>query len=167
MKQLQINTGKATILAVELPKGAKNLVVKDAVKLGENHSIYPTIHYSFEGDKVIVLPQGNWKPLGFADEIKKDQLDLFIDNLTKGSSLNLYRNYKYDIPQPVAFTFTDITDSFNSLLKANGVVSVNPLGTHDQHCSTASEAGDYGYLSREWQQAESELWTNPVILLKQ
>lgn len=173
LKTKTINTGKATILVVDLPKGATNLVVKDAIKLGENHSIYPSIHYSFEGDKIIMLPMCNWKLLGFANSItESDAWQIIPDPKDECCGCNhpvTNQCCGNKIPE-----YDNAINELNSLLKANGVFTVNPYSKEPPHnygllhlYPTNDKIMDLSFQDAiRWQQAQSQLWENVFILVK-
>lgn len=175
MKQLEINTGKETILAVELPKGVKNLRIDKFPRSG--NWLIDCDSKELNAWKV-KLPKGNWKPLGFADKLSEMELIDVVDE--RGGVYFDYENNQhipYDFNKWVYFFFNRL-DSFNSLLKANGVVTVNPCNKPNKQAekyfkfptksvweSTFNKAEYEKDLSR-WQQAESQLWENVFILVK-
>ena len=137
MKTKQIQTGKATILVVDLPKGAKsfsNLVCGQlAYWLNDNPKFYK-------------LPEGNWKLLGFADQLTEEQLDNVVSDL---------------------FLTNNSVEQLKLLLKVNGIVTVNPYENIDPKIKFNHNDMVENELSMKYKQAESELWVNPAILLKQ
>ena len=131
MKTKTINTGKATILVVDLPEYIKSKVI---------YTPYPDGMYWFtDCDSMrsfkAKLPEGNWKLLGFESNINEEKaFEIF-----KAPMFSLFEFYK--------------------LLKSNGIVTVNPYGSPDGKAWKDN--------IEQWQQTQQELWTNPVILLKQ
>lgn len=147
MKTKLIQTGKATILVVDLPKGAKDIYLGnvDDFANDEDFHIVPNLNYTSSNgiSHAIPLPEIKWSILGFADQLTEEQI------------INLYV-IPNDLPRIYEFHYQHF---FNSLLKSNGIVTVNPpiasIGEEFEQENTV-----------EWQQAQQELWTNPVVLLK-
>jgi len=161
LKTKQIQTGKATILAVELPKGVKEVKIS-----GLNWLCEPSDDIGWY--PFLKLPQGNWKPLWFADQLSEMELIDVVDE--RGGVYFDYENNQhipYDFNKWVYFFFNRL-DSFSSLLKANGVVVVNPYEKPD--CDNCICDGMFIHECMEelnlYQQAESQLWENVFILVK-
>jgi hypothetical protein len=153
LKTKQINTGKATILTVELPKGVSNLRIDKFPRAGN----WLTDCDSKELNAWKVnLPQGNWKSPGFADQITEEQ------------AMEVVEHNIFDSDYKCA------TDKLNSLLKANAVVTVNPYGSEPPHnygllhlYPTGDELMDLSFQDAlRWQTAQSQLWENVYILVK-
>lgn len=76
-----------------------------------------------------LLPPGEFEILGCASTDSIDEgLKGIVDKVAEAGDESkpetyacLWRNYKYDVPQPVTFTFGTWQQSFLSLLKYNGV----------------------------------------------
>jgi hypothetical protein len=161
MKKLKINTGKATILAVELPKDATD------VTIGTNCLGFKSEKYTGNKDTngffpaIIGLGFGkDWKVLT-PDEYK----NVVQCVLKKGqfSNHDEWRDYA-DTDVLYGKTFDNAKDSFNSLLRANGVVTVNPYDHLKAPTSNNDKIGLQNY--NQWQQTESQLWENVYILVK-
>jgi len=167
LKTKQINTGKATILAVELPKGVSNLRIDKFPRAGN----WLTDCDSKELNAWKVnLPQGNWKSPGFADQITEEQAMEVVDgSFCTTNGCVLYEDYENE--NDIHLT---ALDSFNSLLKTNGVVTVNPYGSEPPHnygllhlYPTRDELMDLSFQDAlRWQTAQSQLWENVYILVK-
>ena len=150
MKTKEINTGKATILLVNLPKGAKNPVL-----MGKDGMSLKRIYFELKGKESFVkFPKIgiNSYALGFADQITEEQ------------AMEVVEHSIFDSDYKCA------TDKLNSLLKANSVVTVNP---HEKPVFKPKFVGDmpdkdYSYQKRlkQYEQAESKLWENLFVLVK-
>ena len=158
MKQLEINTGKATILLVNLPKGAKNPVL-----MGKDGMSLKRIYFELKGKESFVeFPKIgiNSYALGFADQITEEQAMEVVEHSIFDS------DYKC--------TTNKATDKLNSLLKTNGVVTVNPYGSEPPHnygllnlYPTGDELMDLSFQDAlRWQTAQSQLWENVFVLVK-
>lgn len=168
MKSHLITTGKATILAVDLPEGAKIISV-------DNEYGVCTYFEPKQRGGMFDLPPGEWEPLGLLNEISEEVAERLVDNECFGRSGGLksgYRNYrsgKYD-------WFGTATESLNSLI-ASEVCLVNPLG--EKPPKAICMIGGMELLVRgsmtyelnaqrlgRWREAEEKVFKNPIILLK-
>jgi hypothetical protein len=146
MKQLEINFGKATILALgcRMDKGI-------VVDLDNN-----IIHSS--GERLSYLPAGKWSILGFLNDLTEEQAMsvMPVKSLHHESLDDYYAHYK---------------DELIKLLQSKGVITVNPYPK--PVCDNLNKCtcdGMYIYECREsflkWQTAQSQLWENVLILKK-
>ena len=95
---IQIETSKGRIMAVKVFDNNKQEIAVDIFPLIENR--YQII--------------GKWSHL------TEEQAAMIVDLLTSKNPIKLYRNYKYDVPQPVSITFCTAIESFASLMHADG-----------------------------------------------
>lgn len=166
LKTKTINTGKATILVVDLPKGANILWIRENFIRIE----FKPTQKSFFHEQNIKIPYGKWKPIGFADQLtESDAWQIIPDPKNECCGCNhpvTNQCCGNKVPE-----YDSAIQEINSLLKANGIVTVNP---YEKPEDCGENCGCDGMFILEcsdefnrWQQAESELWTNPAILIKE
>lgn len=165
MKKLEIKTDKATLLVVDLP--------------------YPEIWISRAG---ISFPNGkggehfisgNFKHIGKVSEITEEDWRGIVDSIihyepwTQYQAVELFYNYE---SKGFSYTYTS-TESGLSLLKANGVLLENPLGSkpfYDEIVPKKLIKEGYGsndfvdvlYDLHQWESAQELVWSNPHIFIK-
>jgi len=84
------------------------------------------------------------------------------NGIAKVPEIKLYQNYKYDLPQPVDFTFTTAKHSFLSLLQSEAGkvwVNKNPYVSKKYPIPVSSELTDF-------LEAESKLMPEKLLIIK-
>lgn len=148
-----LNTGIADLLVVpDVPEGANQ------VKVNENCLYYETIP-AIE-NSVICLPSGyKYTVLGRAAELTDSDWAKIVMCANVNSELR-YHNYEF---QELFFSTPSL--SGHSLLKANGILLVNPYGPDEP--KDIPDLGAFTQARREkwkmWKEAQSKI-TNPLIL---
>lgn len=111
----------------------------------------------------VKLPPGTWQIVGLLPEVTESEAATLVDHTGVTTPIRvhtLYMNY-----QNGGDHFTAL-ESLESSIVAAGYSFSNPHGKSQmQHCSTASEPGDFAYLSREWQAAQSRVLSRERCLL--
>lgn len=112
------------LLLVEVPKNIQSYTLGvSAMYKGAKYLIFDTTT-SNGHDTRVDLPTGNYSILGLIteNEIGFD-CEGYVDVIGGfiAGNVKFYRNYKYEVPQPVSFTFTNKDDSFRSLLSSHGI----------------------------------------------
>jgi len=167
MKQLEIEINGARYLFVEVAPDAR-------VEMW-----YDSLLYSIDDGKTmheIDIPRGNYSIIGFADDE-----DACKQVLPEQESY--YGHYKNG--EVVNYIFHTATESMASLLKANGVETVNKYGIEEpelepiccgnwqsslldpnmpQCCCVAIPSEESVYLQELWQEAQSQIWQKILIL---
>lgn len=173
MKQVTITTGKATIVVVELPTGATNVVVRQ-------NDAQSDVWYDLDGvSHMVSLPHGQWKHAGQPSQLTEEDWKGIIDQKIETdidetevstTSKDIEIVYFYDYVNKTFFGDCDTaTESGLSLLKANGVV----LDYDFDDCpNDFCENGriDMGYNESMTcficEEAQEQVWLNPQIFVK-
>jgi hypothetical protein len=163
MRTQIIQTAKAKLLVVDAPSGA------DKINMPSQRSInYRRGRYN--GKETIQLPEGKWSLLGTVKEMTEEQAEMIVEEYVNQylrergiAETTKYKNYS----APTSTQFTLAKYSFLSLLRANGVVMENPLGVNRPTLILDNGAGAIKsriFLS-DWNEAQKQVWSNPVILV--
>ncbi len=159
IKQLLDENKKPTgLYAIEIPKESE-----DGCELrgrtGRNTLL------SFYGcAEAIELPEGKWEYLGTCDksEVSFD-VESYVKKVKWGKFIVRYMDYKSkELAGLVSFETTH--ESFYSLLEANGITFVNPLGNKPDIILAESQYLESMHKLNLWQEAESKLSTKVAIL---
>jgi hypothetical protein len=165
MKQLEINFGKATILASGLPKGAKVLWLRKSIL---------TIEFVREKEvmphqKNIHLPYNGMGVLGFLNDLTEEQAMSVVECAPTPLG-NAFIGAEID----GILMYSRALTALDSLLQSKGVITVNPYGSEPPHnygllhlYPTGDELMDLSFQDAlRWQTAQSQLWENVLILVK-
>jgi len=193
MKQLEINTGKATILAVWLPKEKAYELLKFQVQIGEakiraNNEYYTigspnfkdnerfkwaidTLNKKFREfiiDLGIDLPEGNWRMLSDLENITEEQAMSVMPEPTLEccGCGHPVTNQCCGNRIPV---FESALDELKSILQSKGVITVNPHPKPELDFTYENELDRmrrYNHDLKLWSEAQSQLWENVLILKK-
>lgn len=163
MKQVEIVTSKVEMLVVDLPDGATGI---DVIKYwGVRNKICFRTPYvkGWERADNIDISDGNWQYTGKATELTEEDWDSIVD-------WNDENQYYYLYPSKEWQGDITATESGLSLLKANGVVLDNelvekPIMGDEYYNDGGDERFEREY--KEWQQAESKVWRNCHVFIKQ
>lgn len=162
MRQIEIKTGKATLLVVEFPEGIKNINL-----LADKNTNHYRLYYDegrmnlngFIGNHGILdFGVGNWHHIGTLDQMTEEVWKGIVEE--NFVSIMMDPSYKYQ----------SATESGLSLLKANGILLNNKYQDDwDELCQWGH--GDFskdGKSSYElYTEEQAKVWTNPHIFIKQ
>ena len=146
MKQKQINTGVCTLLFVEVPENSD--VVRSppviAVEIQKD---------DFDPLREYKAPPGNWRLLCKVSEVR-EELSKKIVAKEYGSENRIfvffgYRNYE---TKDKRGHFLSPMRSFNSLLRANGILFENPYESTKKGMTFSNEH------KNEWELAQEKVW---------
>lgn len=118
---LTIQTSKATVLAVRLPKGAE---VKNCIKYEDVDFLFYQMPI-IRGMSSMALPIGSWQPIGFANMISESDMDRIVDSSVVdydgyGDPETIYKDYNCNYENTVTW-YSVLSDSFKSLLAKHGI----------------------------------------------
>lgn len=113
---LTIQTNKATLLAVRLPKEVTDVIIDS---LGKNQLTFIRYVWTEEDGNIsswIKLPIGSWQPLGFASEISELDMERVVESRHIHTNKNIYKDYDRH-----GFWYTKTDQSFRSLLSKHSI----------------------------------------------
>ncbi|MGJ1499641.1 hypothetical protein ACR79R_20175 [Sphingobacterium spiritivorum] len=173
MKQKQITTGKATIVVVDMPGNTyyeldPQFIYKEIIINQQNGLIVSK--YKLDND------MSGYNCLGSLSQVTEDQWKEIVDSkivlnevlLPKRKVWCNYLENRYSID------FSPCKSGL-SLLRANGVLLENPLGTWngpDGRPQTFPDGAQFNSVielynfQKKWDKAQSEVWKNPYIFIK-
>jgi hypothetical protein len=162
MKQVTITTCKSTIVVVDLPKDAFNVKCISFPPYGIIYTSY--VGKSKRG--LCIKTDSPFERLGSPSQVTEEQWKGIVDFHDKPDGY--YRDYLYHTIKAPHIWKTTATESGLSLLKANGVVLDNPIGTKPRWDELAPSEYPHDYLEhlQRWQQAQEQVWSNPQIFIK-
>ena len=146
LKTKTITTEKATLLVVELPKGANRLKAfndKDRPYISYFVGVETKRHY---------LPDGNWQLLGRLPDIKEDQASKVV---VKSIHTGLYAHYVNGIPVNT-YCYKESSDSLYSLLQSKEVYFENPLPK--PKTAPYQDANFDIDEVNDWHESQSKVW---------
>lgn len=161
--QHTLKTESGEYLVVDVPDGSYLF----STEIDESEDWY-TLVYSTDGifgsntEYTVKIPPGNWEIIGLYPGITEQQMAGIVDKVIYSSPFSddvKYKDYLSDHDLP----FDTASYSFASLLEANRIYEVNPLGeepkiTHDYIAQR--------YDHHQWQEAEERTSKFKLILKK-
>lgn len=153
---VRIELERGTLLAVEVPDGAKCAMVG---------IIGNTMPFSKNGEPVLIyLPGDGFEPLGLATEITEDQANIVVETVKPhGCKGTYYKEYSNTRP-----FYSTAIQSMQSLLKANKIYSVNPYYEPEIQYYMSDSAftmSEYRSDLNKWQEAQQHV-KNWFLLFK-
>ncbi|MGJ1369557.1 hypothetical protein [Sphingobacterium spiritivorum] len=167
MKTIEITTGKATIVVVDMPEECFVSQISIGGGLIETAIGFPDGSY-----RGINKFNQNLKELGPLSQVTEDQWKEIVD---QSLHTGLHPHYVNGINPPNAYCYQNATESGLSLLRANGVVLENALGTwngSDRRPQTFPDGAQFNSaielynFQKKWDKHQSEVWKNPYIFIK-
>lgn len=156
MKSIEIVTSKVEMLVVDLPRDATTATSTD--KNGNSN------YFDGREWRKMYLPKGNWQNLGKATELTGEDWKGIVNFQTtfrNGNRIDyMFEDYQNSDHPFEAITFETATESGLSLLKANGIFFENGIS------STYPVTFDR-VTKKEWQEAESKVFRNCHVFIKQ
>ena len=161
MKEIQTNG--TTILLVEVPEDAIDFTI-------DKHRMQLTATLITEGsdaDYFYKIPQGNYQIIGKSNELSKEQMEVICEHgYCSTNGIVLFNDYLNEDN-----TFDNITESYLSLLEANGVVDRNQIEKPDES-EILEDCEDWIYarakyksLLEQWNEFESKV-KHYLVLIK-
>jgi hypothetical protein len=143
------------VIALKFPEGAYGFQIH-----GPNDKKDRLLWYAKDGYvSNEYLPPGKWKILGKLDELTDQDKEKCVSHIG-WDPFKEYLDYRYG-----SFTFTTAIESFQSLLDANKLYSVNPLGEKEPEIREYTNDELEGLPSiKEWQAAEDNTGDWLIIL---
>lgn len=159
METKLLNTGITDLLIVDLLESAH------PINVGHNTEgyflWYKHGHSTYQKRIPIPNPEGyKYTVLGRALDIDEELCQDILPRKSPYSGLIIFKYLDYESPK--AFRLDTATESFHSLLKANGILLENPYGNlilKDEDAGTDLEMEVYP----RWKQAQSKV-SNPLII---
>ncbi|MGJ1369556.1 hypothetical protein [Sphingobacterium spiritivorum] len=179
MKTIEITTGKATIVVVDMPEEAHKINVVEGCYANEykDQIVYNVKEYTenqiLNHIEQIDLPQGHWKILNQFSQLTEDQWQDIVDVSDEGFECWNYEENDW------GYHGFDPESSGLSLLRANEVRLENLFGEEpalsdyifEEHPELVGNPKEYDHDKFEydhsyWAKAQSEVWKNPYIFIK-
>ena len=122
--QIQVNTGKADLLFVKVPEDAHDFQIDHNKNIECDQLYYRAIFMNLPNiGTTRSLPPGKWKIIGLANEITEEQCEDLVESETDIWLQKM--TYKCYTKNDAAYL--SAKESFESLMEANEIYSVNPL----------------------------------------
>lgn len=170
MKQQTITINNRTILVLDLPKDATNVQLENSNDLNnpdDDFFLVPNLQYNTQKklERCVLLPAENWQLLGFiSEEVAVKVVELKLEccgNPDEGTQQCCHK--------PISLPFTHL-DILKQELQSNGILTVNPYRGKpmcNALCGTEFSSCDGKECQLLlWQTAQSQLWENIIILVK-
>lgn len=158
---------KKAIAVTGLPEGAYEFEICTNINTGLKFMVYDGKANTPYKEQ---LPAGDWRLLGFADDLLSNQIKSIVDHVKLNDGRGrVYKNYQ-SVKSDTTEWFPGLTKSLHSLLKAKGLHVSNPLGEKpnrsDFNDMTDNHYADSTYEWRLSKWHSAELLTNPLILIQ-
>jgi hypothetical protein len=133
---------------------------------------YEKVHFRYkelDGSWVGYDVPGNWQPVGFLKDLNEDDAEKLVQKVSRQDSEDKYKNYreKYGvIDNWWSVSFDTAKESLLSLIESE-VKLKNKYGELNYDHLSGIYRSEKGQADdEEWQTEQSEVFTNPFILIK-